>query len=190
MENFASRPSTHVWWRSSNSRKPARYRKSPPGQIKSENSNRTLPLFAELGTGVAFIFHAVRDIPGARKFYEQFLGLKIGMQVEISPGVWWIEYDVAGVAVGISNARPGKPSLSLVPEVVHLDASLAEACAAGVTVTSEIMTYPSGRMFRFNDPDGNEICLHQRENASRLLSPTGLARMVSAWADLRAFELN
>ncbi|MEO6568647.1 MAG: VOC family protein [Opitutaceae bacterium] len=112
---------------------------------------------------VAFIFHAVRDISDARKFYEQFLGLKIGMRVEISPGVWWIEYDIAGVAVGISNARPGKPSLSLVLEVVDLEASLDEARAAGVTVTSQIMAYPSCRMFRLTDPDGNEICLHQRQ---------------------------
>ncbi len=112
---------------------------------------------------VAFIYHAVRDIPAARKFYEQVLGLKVGMEVEISPGVWWIEYDVAGVAVGISNARPGKPSLSLVLEVVDLDASLAAARAAGVNVTSEIMEFPTCRAFQLKDPDGNEISLHQRK---------------------------
>ena len=112
---------------------------------------------------VAFVYHAVRDIPAARKFYEQVLGLKVGMEVEIAAGVWWIEYDVAGVAVGISNAKPGKPSSSLVLEVVDLDASLAAARAADIKNTLEIFEYPTCRMFRIEDPDGNEISLHQRK---------------------------
>ena len=112
---------------------------------------------------VAFIYHAVRDIPAARKFYEQVLGLKVGMEVEISSGVWWIEYDVAGVAVAITNARPGQPSSSLVLEVVDLDAAVAAARTAGVNIGSAIMDFPTCRAFRIADPDGNEINLHQRK---------------------------
>jgi predicted enzyme related to lactoylglutathione lyase len=112
---------------------------------------------------VAFIFHSVTDVPAARNFYERVLGLKIGMDVQIAPGKWWIEYDVAGVAVGISNAMPGKPASSLVLEVADLDAAHVEAKKAGVPIKSEIMDFPTCRMFQIADPDGNEISLHQRK---------------------------
>jgi predicted enzyme related to lactoylglutathione lyase len=112
---------------------------------------------------VAFIFHSVKDVPAARKFYEEVLGLKVGMQVELSPGVWWIEYDVAGVTVGISNSMRGRRASSLVLEVADLDAALTTAREAGVPITTEILDFPPCRMFQIKDPDGNEISLHQRK---------------------------
>ena len=112
---------------------------------------------------VAFVFHPVTDIPRARKFYEEFLGLKVGMQVEFGPGQWWIEYDIAGQALAMSNAMPSAPSASLTLEVANLDASLAAARAAGVTIAFDVMEFPPCRMFAVKDPDGNQIGLHQRK---------------------------
>lgn len=115
-------------------------------------------------TEVAFVFHAVTDVARARKFYEELLGLKVGMQLEFAPGQWWIEYDIAGQALGISNAMPdGKPAASLTLEVTDLDAALATAQAAGVTLAFPIMEFPPCRMFGIKDPDGNQIGLHQRK---------------------------
>ena len=112
---------------------------------------------------VAFVFHPVTDIPRARKFYEEFLGLKSGVQVEFGPGQWWIEFDIAGQALAISNAMPAAPSASLTLEVANLDASLAAARAAGVTIAFDVMEFPPCRMFAVKDPDGNQIGLHQRK---------------------------
>ncbi len=112
---------------------------------------------------LAFVFHAVTDIARARDFYEKLLGLKIGMQIEFSPGQWWIEYDIAGQALAISNAMPGTPSTSLTLEVADLDGSLAAVRAAGVTIAFEVMEFPPCRMFAIKDPDGNQIGLHQRK---------------------------
>jgi predicted enzyme related to lactoylglutathione lyase len=111
----------------------------------------------------AFVFHAVKDITAARQFYEGLLGLKTGIQLEFAPGQWWIEYDVAGQALAISNAMPGKPSSALALEVADLDAALAAVKAAGVTIVNETMEFPPCRMFIVKDPDGNEITLHQRK---------------------------
>ena len=72
---------------------------------------------------VAFVFHPVTDVARARKFYEGLLGLKIAMQVEFAPGQWWIEFDIAGVALALSNAVPGAPASSLTLEVADLDAA-------------------------------------------------------------------
>ena len=112
---------------------------------------------------VAFVFHPVTDIPRARKFYEEFLGLKTGIQVEFGPGQWWIEFDIAGQALAISNAMPAAPSASLTLEVANLDTSLAAARAAGVTIAFDVMEFPPCRMFAVKDPDGNQIGLHQRK---------------------------
>ena len=84
---------------------------------------------------LAFVFHPVTDIARARKFYQDLLGLKVLVQVEFSPGQWWIEYDVAGQALAISNAMPGAQAQAAVTlEVVDLDAALQSG--GGVEVAS------------------------------------------------------
>jgi predicted enzyme related to lactoylglutathione lyase len=113
---------------------------------------------------IAFVFHPVTDIARARKFYEGLLGLKTGMQIEFAPGQWWVEYDIAGHALAISNAMPdGKPAASLTLEVTDVDVSLATAKATGTTIAFEMMEFPPCRMFAIKDPDGNQIGLHQRK---------------------------
>ena len=112
---------------------------------------------------VAFVFHPVTDVARARKFYEELLGLKVGMQIEFHPGQWWIEYDIAGTALALSNGVPGTPASSLTLEVADLDAALAEVRAAGVRIALEVMEFPPCRMFAIKDPDGNQIGLHQRK---------------------------
>jgi predicted enzyme related to lactoylglutathione lyase len=112
---------------------------------------------------LAFVFHAVTDVPRARKFYEGLLGLKTGMQVEFGPGQWWIEYDIAGQALAMSNAMPGKPASALALEVADLAAAFAAAKAAGATIANEVMEFALCRMFIVKDPDGNEITLHQKK---------------------------
>ena len=112
---------------------------------------------------LAFVFYPVTDVTRARKFYEGLLGLKTGLQVEFGPGQWWIEYDVAGQALAISNAMPGKPASSLGLEIADLDGALQAVKAAGYTVANDVMEFPPCRMFVVKDPDGNELMLHQRK---------------------------
>jgi predicted enzyme related to lactoylglutathione lyase len=115
---------------------------------------------------VAFVFHPVTDVARARKFYEEFLGLKVGVQVEIAPGQWWIEFDIAGQALAISNAVPGAPSSSLTLEVANLDEALAAVHAANIPLVFGVMEFPPCRLAAIKDPDGNQIGLHQRKAAS------------------------
>jgi predicted enzyme related to lactoylglutathione lyase len=112
---------------------------------------------------IAFVFYPVTDVARARKFYEGLLGLKVGMQIEFGPGQWWIEYDIAGQALALSNAMPGKTASALALEVADLDAALAAVKAAGFTIANEVMEFPPCRMFIVKDPDNNEITLHQRK---------------------------
>ncbi len=111
----------------------------------------------------AFVFHPVTDVARARKFYEGLLGLKAGMEIEFAPGQWWIEYDVAGQAIAISNAMPGATAASLTLEVADLDAAIATVRSAGAMIAFEVMEFPPCRIFGIKDPDGNQIGLHQRK---------------------------
>ena len=115
---------------------------------------------------VAFVFHPVTDIARARKFYEGFLGLKTGAQVEFAPGQWWIEFDIAGQALAISNAMPGAPASSLTLEVANLDEALAAVHAANIPLVFGVMEFPPCRLAAIKDPDGNQIGLHQRKVTS------------------------
>ena len=115
---------------------------------------------------LAFVFHPITDVARARKFYEGFLGLKVGMQVEFGPGQWWIEYDIAGQALAMTNAMPGTPQSALALEIADLDGARQAAKAAGVVIVGDTMEFPPCRMFQVKDPDGNQITLHQRKAKS------------------------
>ncbi len=112
---------------------------------------------------VAFVFYPVTDVARARKFYEGLLGLKVGMQIEFGPGQWWIEYDIAGQALAISNALPSTAQSALALEVADLDAALDAVKAAGFTLSRDVLEFPPCRMLQVKDADGNEVTLHQRK---------------------------
>jgi predicted enzyme related to lactoylglutathione lyase len=113
---------------------------------------------------VAFVCHPVSDMARARAFYEKVLNLKKGVEIEFQPGMWWVEYDIAGVALAISNAQPpvaGGTGLAL--EVDDMGGTLAAIRAAGIAVTFELQDFPACRIFGINSPDGHSIMFHQRK---------------------------
>ena len=67
-------------------------------------------------TEVAFVAYPISDIPRARNFYENVLGLSPGAmddEIEGMPGKQWIEYEVGNVTLAISNAwEPSTESCS------------------------------------------------------------------------------
>jgi predicted enzyme related to lactoylglutathione lyase len=58
---------------------------------------------------------------------------------------------------------PGEKSKSLTLEVADLDAAMAAVRASGTPVVHDIQDFPPCRMFSIQDPDGNQIGLHQRK---------------------------
>jgi predicted enzyme related to lactoylglutathione lyase len=118
---------------------------------------------------IAFVLHSVADIARARQFYETLLGLKTGREIEYAPGSWWIEYDVAGVALAVSNHGTASASAgtSVALEVGDIDGAWAAIQGAGVAVTQELVDFPACRMFGINSPDGHPMIFHQRKAQGR-----------------------
>ena len=112
---------------------------------------------------IAFVGYPVSDVARARTFYQDVLGLKLLYAHEMPGDKWWIEYDIAGSALAISNTWPpsGQSGPGAALEVDDLDTSLAELKAAGITICHETMSSPSCRFVTVADPDGNAIILHQ-----------------------------
>jgi predicted enzyme related to lactoylglutathione lyase len=120
---------------------------------------------------VAFTMYPITDVPRARKFYEETLGLKRGSMGNQGEH-YWIEYDLPeGGCLGLTNFVEDKPSDSaggtIAFEVADLDALIADLKSKGVTFKSDIIHSPVCRMAVCLDSEGNSILLHQLKPKSK-----------------------
>lgn len=113
---------------------------------------------------VAFTMYPATDIPRARKFYEETLGLKVGMHGGRG-GMWWVEYDLpGGGCIALTNTtgdKPGAGGGTIALEVEDLDTLIAKLKAAGVEFLGEVVHGPRCRMQMCRDSEGNNLLLHQ-----------------------------
>lgn len=120
-------------------------------------------------TAIAFTGYPVTDIARARTFYETLLGLKPGATFGHGDKQW-IEYDLAGGTIAISNMagdlwKPSSDGPGIAFEVENFDAAIATLKTAGVRFTLEATKSPSCSMAVICDPDGNSVVIHQRNAA-------------------------
>ena len=123
-------------------------------------------------TSITFVGYPVTDVARARKFYTEVLGLQETMAHEISPGQFWIEYEIGSEhCLAISNAWPtggdaNCPTAAL--EVEDIEQAHAELEAAGALSREhrEIMASPVCRFCFAQDPDGNPFMIHQHTPAA------------------------
>jgi predicted enzyme related to lactoylglutathione lyase len=113
-------------------------------------------------TEIAFVVYPVTDVPRARRFYEEVLGLKLENNWENK----WVEYDIKGGTFAITSwleeNKPGVQGGQVAFEVDDLDAFVGRLKARGVSLTREILPTPVCRMAVVSDPDGNRVVIHQR----------------------------
>jgi predicted enzyme related to lactoylglutathione lyase len=114
---------------------------------------------------VAFTMYPITDVPRARKFYEETLGLKRGSMGNQGDH-YWIEYDLPeGGCLGLTNFIADKPSDAaggtIAFEVEDLDKLIADLKSKGVTFKSDVIVSPVCRMAVCLDSEGNSILLHQ-----------------------------
>jgi catechol 2,3-dioxygenase-like lactoylglutathione lyase family enzyme len=121
-------------------------------------------------TAFAFTAYPVTDLPRARAFYENLLGLK-------PASVWgddkqgWIEYELGDVCLAISNFsadkwKPSADGASLALEVADFPVAVAALRAAGVRFLVEAVDSSACNMAIIADPDGNSLIIHRRNAKS------------------------
>ena len=117
-------------------------------------------------SAIAFTGYPVTDIPRARAFYEQTLGLKSSAVFE-HEGRHWIEYDIGPATLAISNMsqdqwKPSSDGPSVALEVTDFDGAIAHLREAGVRFALEPIDSGVCRLAVVADPDGNAVTIHQR----------------------------
>lgn len=114
-------------------------------------------------TEIAFCFYPVSDVAKARAFYEDALGLKVAMNYENA----WVEYDINGATLAISNMlqghQPGAKGAGVALEVGDFDATVAALRGKGVKFLLDPIDTPVCRMAAIADPDGNGFIVHKRK---------------------------
>ena len=115
---------------------------------------------------IAYTGYPVTDITRARAFYEGLLRLKPGVSFE-HEGKHWLEYEVGGSTLAISNMSPDKwkpsvdgPSVAL--EVTDFAEAVEMLQAAKVKVLLGPMDSGVCKIIIVSDPDGNSLIIHQR----------------------------
>lgn len=118
-------------------------------------------------TGIAFSIYPIKDVARARRFYGATLGLTVGQEMEVAPGVWWIEYDAGPSALALTNHRSpamnAGPSPGVALEVANYEEVLASLRAAEVAITWGPNDFPVCQSFAVKDPDGNDLYLHRHK---------------------------
>lgn len=117
-------------------------------------------------TEIAFSCYPVADMARAREFYEGVLGLKPTMAHGEPGEVQWTEYDVGNgtlaLGAGVPDWKPAPNGCSVGLEVEDFGAAIACLQAAGVKFQMEPFPTPVCRMAYIFDPEGNVLCIHQR----------------------------
>ena len=121
-------------------------------------------------TRLAFLCQFVSDVDRAREFYERVIGLRPAVANENRPGKWWIEYEVGGQTLAIKNfgGKPGGSTAFPALEVTDVCSAYAAVQAAGIKISEPLGDFPRCRHFTIQDPDGNELILHQCKPADEV----------------------
>ncbi|MGZ8336793.1 MAG: VOC family protein [Allosphingosinicella sp.] len=112
---------------------------------------------------VAFTMYPVKNMPRARAFYEETLGLGPSPNGAASP---WVEFDLpGGGCLAITTVSQSEPSSgaggTIAFEVDDLPALIDELKGKGVAFLADDIESPVCRMAVCVDPDGNSIILHK-----------------------------
>ena len=111
---------------------------------------------------IGFVAVPVRDIPRARKFYEEVLGLKVSDEMM---GGKWIEYAVGEDTLAIGNVsdmwRPSDQGTGAAFEVEDFDDAIKRLKDRHVRFAAKPFETPCCHMAVVQDPDGNKLMIHK-----------------------------
>jgi predicted enzyme related to lactoylglutathione lyase len=111
---------------------------------------------------IAFIGIPVTDIPRARKFYEDVLGLQVAEQMM---GGKWIEYAIGNDTLAIADVgqhwTPSDQGTGAALEVEDFDKAIKRLKDRHVPFAAEPFETPCCHMAVVQDPDGNKLMIHK-----------------------------
>ena len=124
----------------------------------------------EVAAKVMMFSMAVSDMPKAKEFYVDKLGLKVASDVRRNDANWWVglAFPAGGTAITLTTARENmKPGTSKVyfatADVAAAHQELSARGAQVEEVKNDLYGPGSGvKWLRLEDPDGNQLLLVQQ----------------------------
>jgi predicted enzyme related to lactoylglutathione lyase len=111
---------------------------------------------------IGFVAIPVTDIPRARKFYEEVIGLTVSDEMM---GGKWIEYGIGEDTLAIANVsdmwRPSDQGTGAAFEVEDFDEAIQRLKDRHVRFAAEPFETPCCHMAVVQDPDGNKLIIHK-----------------------------
>src|ERR1700743_268762 len=140
------------------------------GQFEANNAGKTgrrltktQAVINPMITEIAFTGAPVTDIKRARKFYEEVLGLKPGME---SAGGAWVEYEIGNGTFAIGcygdSLKSSSDGIAVAFEADDYEAEIARLKSLGVPFAMETMPTPVCHFAIISDPDGTNIVIYTR----------------------------
>jgi predicted enzyme related to lactoylglutathione lyase len=119
----------------------------------------------------SFVCYAVTDVDRARKFYEGVLGLKPG-STWIADKNAFIEYEIGpdtlAIGSGSDNFKAGKTGATVALELEgDFNKAVKDLKDKKVKFLMEPNDFPLCHMALIEDPDGNQIMVHQRKEKDK-----------------------
>ncbi len=115
---------------------------------------------------IAYTCYAVEDVPRARNFYENVLGLKAASVWE-GEGMAFIEYLIGDSAIAIGkgapNFKPGLTGGTLALEVDDFDVMIKKLKDRKVTFLMEPHDTGVCHMALIHDTEGNQLMIHKKK---------------------------
>ncbi len=111
---------------------------------------------------IGFVAIPVTDIPRARKFYEEVLGLSASEEMMSGQ---WVEYAIGDEILAIAKVgeqwRPSDQGTAAALEVDDFDKALIQLKGQNVRFAAEPFETPCCHMAVVQDPDGNKLIIHK-----------------------------
>jgi predicted enzyme related to lactoylglutathione lyase len=111
---------------------------------------------------IGFVAIPVTDIPRARKFYEDVLGLEVSDEMMSGK---WIEYGAGEEILAIASVggqwTPSDQGTSAGLEVEDFDEAICRLKDRNVRFAAEPFETPCCHMAVVQDPDGNKLIIHK-----------------------------
>ena len=113
-------------------------------------------------SSIAFTVYPIVEMARSRTFYEDVLGLALSHNFRNE----WVEYDLGGSTFAITTMNtdrvPGAKGALIAFETAELDALVNTLKKRSVSFVRDVFSTAVCRMAVIQDPDGNELAIHQR----------------------------
>jgi predicted enzyme related to lactoylglutathione lyase len=115
---------------------------------------------------VDFVAYIVKDMTKSEPFYRDVLGLEVTQPWSAEQRMPFMELEAGGTTISLTQLPREPMNGAIALAVDDAKEAIEELRAKGVTVAMEVVETGDCFMAAIEDPDGNQIIIHQRKDGT------------------------